>query len=95
VSGTHERRTLPPEAAAMLRQRRTEAGLSLRETARRAELAPSYLHALEHGTRCPSTAVAIALAEALDLPAGARALLLRCALPDAGYSRPRPLTDRA
>lgn len=81
------RRKLPPVAAQTLEAARYRKGLSLRAAAARAEISHSYLLDLERGRRCPSTAVAMALAEALDLSVGQRALLLRSAVPDAGYSR--------
>lgn len=54
-----------------LRDARVGAGLSLRETARRAHLNPGYLSQIEHGTRLPSAQVLAALARvlALDLAA--------------------------
>lgn len=51
-----------------LTSRRVIAGLSLRELASRAGVAPSYISALETGKKTnPSIRVCVAIAEALDL----------------------------
>lgn len=95
MSGTIARRELPPQVGALLREARLRAGLGLRETARLAGISHNHLVALEGATRCPSTAVAVTLAEVLDLPLGQRQLLLRCAAPDTGRSDPRRAATRA
>lgn len=54
-----------------LRDARANAGLSLRETARRAHLNPGYLSQIEHGTRRPSPQVLAALVAVLGLDVAA------------------------
>jgi len=51
-------------AAQVLRSARTDAGLSLREVARRAETSYSTLHAYESGRKAPSVSVFLRLIDA-------------------------------
>lgn len=69
------RLVIGPQIGAELRAARQRRGLGLREAAYRADIAQSYLHALEHGTRAPSGRVAAALAEVLALEAETTAAL--------------------
>jgi transcriptional regulator with XRE-family HTH domain len=85
-----ERRTPPAAVGVMLRAARNRAGLGVRETARRAGIVHSHLIGLEQGTRCPSAAVAEALAIVLDLDPAERTLLASAAVNDAGRSRTLP-----
>ena len=85
-----ERRTPPLAVGVMLRAARNRAGLGVRETARRTGIAHSHLIGLEQSTRCPSVAVAEALAAVLDLDPDERALLATAAVNDAGRSRTLP-----
>jgi transcriptional regulator with XRE-family HTH domain len=82
------RRTPPPELGPALKARRLAAGLGLRECARRVGIAPGYLGDLESSRSCPSTAVAEALADVLNLAEASRALLASAVVPCAGYSKP-------
>lgn len=80
------RQRLSPAVGAGLRDARLTLGLSFRAAARRAGVSAGYLCQLEHGSRCPSVAVADALVDALRLD-GATADRLFCeARPDAGRS---------
>lgn len=80
------RHVLPPELAAALRTARVARGLGVCETARRAGIPHGHLSMLEHGTRCPSIAVARDLAAALSLAPDIAAHLFAVARPDAGRS---------
>ncbi len=82
------RRIPPPELGPLLRAARLRAGLGLRETARRVEISHPYLLRLESGERCPSQAIADALAEVLDLPAAEAAILAGAAVSGAGRDHP-------
>jgi len=53
-----------------LRARRTELELTLSEAARRAEVSPSYLTAVENGTSTPSLPVLSRIAHALEMTIG-------------------------
>lgn len=59
----------PANLGDLIRKRRTTAGISLRELARRLKITPAYLSDLELGRRFPSRAVAHRLARKLNLAA--------------------------
>lgn len=82
------RRMPPAELGLILCAARARAGLSLRETARRARITHQYLWNLERSRRSPSAVVASALADSLDLLPDERAVLDRAAVTDAGRSHP-------
>jgi len=56
-----------PVSGLKLRTLRMNAGLGLRELARRAGISPSFLSEIEHGTRFPSPPVAQRLATELGV----------------------------
>ncbi|MDX2708088.1 helix-turn-helix transcriptional regulator [Streptomyces sp. PA03-6a] len=85
------RRTPPDGYGPMLRAAREQAGLGLREAARRTGITASYAAKLERGVRCPSLVVAERLAALYGLEGERRAQLLAGAVDDAGRSHP----DRA
>lgn len=85
---TRPRRILPAGTGVMLREARHRSGQSAREAAQCAGIGMPYLRDIESGRRCPSTAVAQALADVLELTASERADLAAVAVPDVGYSRP-------
>ncbi|RFA06866.1 hypothetical protein B7R21_18075 [Subtercola boreus] len=58
---------LNPSLGPSIRASRVDAGLSLRELARRIDVAPSYMNDIEHDRRTPSEAVLIKIAEQLPL----------------------------
>jgi transcriptional regulator with XRE-family HTH domain len=88
ASGVARRRTLAPEVGAMLRDARHSAELTGRQAAARAGISRGMLLDVESGRRCPSAAVAEALADVLDLDEAERTALLAAAVPGIGYSRP-------
>ncbi len=87
-TATRERRTLPPDVAAALRRARWARGLSLRGAARAVGIVHAYVHALEHGTRCPSAEVAELLVAGLGLDADLARRLRALAVGDAGRCWP-------
>lgn len=82
------RRIPPAGLGPMLGEARLRCGFRLREFARMVGLSPSYVVGLEAGLRCPSRSVAERLADALDLTAEERVLLLSAAVSDAGRDHP-------
>jgi len=98
VTGVREPRTLPPQVAASIRQCRLDAGLSLREAARRAGVSPGYLWDLENARRAPSLGTVLSLIRTLDFSEPQQDALLMSAVLDAGRYNPfkdQPLTGRA
>lgn len=90
--------TLPPEVAASIRQCRLEAGLSVREAARRAGISPGFLWDLEHARRAPSLGTVVSLLRTLDFTDSQMEALCMSAVLDAGRYNPfkdQPLTHRA
>ncbi|MFJ2964247.1 helix-turn-helix domain-containing protein [Streptomyces collinus] len=83
-----ERRTPPEELGPMLRAARKRAGLSQSQLGTATGIRRAYVHKLEHSERCPSLAVAEALTTALALDVDEAALLLGCAVEDAGRNHP-------
>lgn len=83
-----ERRLPPPDLGPLLRRARLRSGLGLREAARRIGTGHGYLGALEAGTRCPSTTIARALAEVLELSPVELAVLTDAAVDDRGRDHP-------
>ena len=84
-----DRRTMPPEMGEQLALWRERAELSLRGLGRRTGVDFSYLSKIEAGKRCPSAAVAQALARALGLSEEETKLLEGSAVPDHGRSYPK------
>ena len=72
----------------MLRAARDRAGLSQSAVAAVAGVQRAYITKLEDSARCPSLAVAQALRSVLVLDEDEAALLLGCAVNDAGRSHP-------
>jgi transcriptional regulator with XRE-family HTH domain len=60
------RRALPAEIGAMLHEARNRSGQSARQAADAAGIGKPYLRDIEAGRRCPSAAVAQALADVLE-----------------------------
>ncbi len=83
-----ERRIPPQGLGSMLRQARERAGLSQSALAAAAGVRRPYVSKLEDSARCPSLLVANALCAALALDGDEAALLLGCAVDDAGRSHP-------
>lgn len=83
-----ERRTPPERLGPMLRQARERAGLSQSAVSAAVGVRRAYINKLEHSARCPSLVVAEALKAALALNEDEAALLLACAVDDAGRSHP-------
>ncbi|MGW2895844.1 helix-turn-helix domain-containing protein [Streptomyces sp. NPDC001212] len=81
----------PPELGPLLRDARLRAGLSQTETARLAGVQQPLVSKLEAAQRCPSLAVAEALADTLRLTLPECRQLYAAAVDDAGRSHP----DRA
>lgn len=52
----------------IFKKRREELGLTLQDVAERADITRSYLSRLEANEREPSLSIAVALAEALEMP---------------------------
>jgi DNA-binding XRE family transcriptional regulator len=88
VTTEHVRRVPPAELGPMLRAARVRAGLGLREAAREVGISHGHVRGIEAGRYCPSVAVAEVLADVLGLDDAARALLMSCAVPEVGYSKP-------
>ncbi|MGW3024510.1 helix-turn-helix domain-containing protein [Streptomyces sp. NPDC001221] len=88
MSLIRERRTPPEGLGPMLRQARERAGLSQSATAAAVDVRRAYINKLEHSARCPSQVVAMALCDVLALDDDEAALLLGCAVDDAGRSHP-------
>ncbi|MFE6849007.1 helix-turn-helix domain-containing protein [Streptomyces sp. NPDC057686] len=82
------RRIPPGDFAPALRAARAAAGLGLREAARSIGLAPSYVHALEAGQRCPSRTVAERIATVLAVDEAVRVALFSAAVTDVGRDHP-------
>ncbi|MFE9601968.1 helix-turn-helix domain-containing protein [Streptomyces hokutonensis] len=83
-----ERRTPPEELGPMLQAARDRAGLPQSAVATAAGVRRAYVTKLEGSARCPSLAVAQALCAVLALDGDEEALLLSCAVDDAGHSHP-------
>lgn len=88
MSLIRQRRTPPEGLGAVLRTARDRAGLSQSELAAMVGIRRAYVRKLEHSERCPSLVVAMALRGALTLDEDEAALLLGCAVGDAGRSHP-------
>jgi transcriptional regulator with XRE-family HTH domain len=61
------REPLPAPVGERLREHRTEAGMSLRELARRVGVSPSLISQIEHGKATPSVATLYAIVSTLDV----------------------------
>lgn len=98
MTGAREPRTLPPEVAASIRQCRLDAGLSVREAARRAGISPGFWSSLESGRRAPSLGTVVGLLRTLSFTDQQMEALCMSAVVDAGRYNPfrdQPLTGRA
>lgn len=82
------RRTPPKGLGRVLRTARERAGLSQGQVAAEVGVRPDFISKLERSQRCPSAAVADALAVLLDLDEAATQLLAASAVADAGRSHP-------
>lgn len=83
-----ERRIPPESLGPILRAARDRAGLSQSAVATAAGVRRAYITKLEDSARCPSVAVAQALCAVLALDGAEAALLLGCAVDDAGHNHP-------
>ncbi|WP_405994039.1 helix-turn-helix domain-containing protein [Streptomyces sp. NBC_00986] len=83
-----ERRTPPDALGPMLHAARERAGLPQSAVATAAGVRRAYVTKLEDSARCPSLAVAQALCVVLALDDDEAALLLGCAVDDAGHNHP-------
>lgn len=82
------RSKLSPETGAALRRARKARGLTLDKAGAQAGISEPYLCQIEHALRCPSVAVAGALAKAYRLPTDETVNLMSEAVRNAGNDRP-------
>ncbi|MFC9637128.1 helix-turn-helix transcriptional regulator [Streptomyces mirabilis] len=82
-------RRIPPEGLGpMLRRARDRAGLAQSAVALAVGVQRAFINKLEHSERCPSLLVATALCEVLALDEDEAAVVLGCAVDDAGRCHP-------